>query len=246
MTVRAETSTPRPAISLPHDAVQLLDERPVVFLAQPDGKGGAKFIRRDVETGATVDGRTHIANGLAAGDVVVTDGAFAVKSQFSRAQDAGGLGASVMIERLIAAALRFRVAVIASVWLLVAAGTWALANLTVDAFPDLTPNQVRRPDRRARAVAERGREPRELSRRDGDDGPAAHDEGPVDLQSRHLGRHGLVRRRRRPVLRAGAGAAADAGRDRSPARAAPSDARSGGDADGRGLSVSRRIRFASR
>ena len=47
-----------------------------------------------------------------------------------------------MIERLIAAALRFRVLVIAGALVLVAAGTWALANLTVDAFPDLTPNQV--------------------------------------------------------------------------------------------------------
>jgi cobalt-zinc-cadmium resistance protein CzcA len=47
-----------------------------------------------------------------------------------------------MIDRVIAAALRFRVAVIASVLVLVGAGTWALANLRVDAFPDLTPNQV--------------------------------------------------------------------------------------------------------
>src|SRR6185295_16865032 len=47
-----------------------------------------------------------------------------------------------MIERVIAAALRFRVAIIASVLALIAAGTWALANLRVDAFPDLTPNQV--------------------------------------------------------------------------------------------------------
>src|SRR5580765_4372618 len=47
-----------------------------------------------------------------------------------------------MIDRLIAAALQFRAAVIASALVLVAAGTWALANLKVDAFPDLTPNQV--------------------------------------------------------------------------------------------------------
>ena len=47
-----------------------------------------------------------------------------------------------MIERLIASALRFRIAVITGVCVLVAAGTWAVANLTVDAFPDLTPNQV--------------------------------------------------------------------------------------------------------
>lgn len=47
-----------------------------------------------------------------------------------------------MIERIIGAALRYRVAVIAATLLLIAGGTWALANLNVDAFPDLTPNQV--------------------------------------------------------------------------------------------------------
>jgi cobalt-zinc-cadmium resistance protein CzcA len=47
-----------------------------------------------------------------------------------------------MIDRLIASALRFRAAVVAVVLVLIAAGTWALANLNVDAFPDLSPNQV--------------------------------------------------------------------------------------------------------
>ncbi len=47
-----------------------------------------------------------------------------------------------MIERLITAALRYRVAVLALVFLLVVAGGWALMNINVDAFPDLTPNQV--------------------------------------------------------------------------------------------------------
>src|SRR6186997_3149849 len=47
-----------------------------------------------------------------------------------------------MIEHVIASALRFRILVISGVCVLVAAGTWAVANLTVDAFPDLTPNQV--------------------------------------------------------------------------------------------------------
>ena len=47
-----------------------------------------------------------------------------------------------MIERLITIALRFRIAVIAGVCALLAAGMWAVSNLTVDAFPDLTPNQV--------------------------------------------------------------------------------------------------------
>ena len=47
-----------------------------------------------------------------------------------------------MIERVITFALRFRAGVIATVLLLVVAGTWALATLNLDAFPELTPNQV--------------------------------------------------------------------------------------------------------
>src|SRR5829696_6288369 len=47
-----------------------------------------------------------------------------------------------MIERLIAFALRFRLAVIAVTLGLVAGGVWALVNINFDAFPDLTPNQV--------------------------------------------------------------------------------------------------------
>jgi cobalt-zinc-cadmium resistance protein CzcA len=47
-----------------------------------------------------------------------------------------------MIERLLDLALRFRVAVIGATLLLVVAGAWALSRINVDAFPDLTPNQV--------------------------------------------------------------------------------------------------------
>src|SRR5215213_4454136 len=47
-----------------------------------------------------------------------------------------------MIEKLIDAALRYRVAVIGATLVLVAVGAWALARINVDAFPDLTPNQV--------------------------------------------------------------------------------------------------------
>ncbi len=47
-----------------------------------------------------------------------------------------------MIERLIELSLRYRLAVISATLVLVAAGTWALANINFDAFPDLTPNQV--------------------------------------------------------------------------------------------------------
>jgi cobalt-zinc-cadmium efflux system membrane fusion protein len=83
VTVRAETTPAKPTVTVPQDAVQLFDGRPAVFIAEPDGKGGAKFTRRDVETGSTADGRTRITKGLASGDVVVTAGAFAVRSSFS-------------------------------------------------------------------------------------------------------------------------------------------------------------------
>jgi len=47
-----------------------------------------------------------------------------------------------VINHLISLSLRFRAAVIGAVLLLVAVGAWAFATINVDAFPDLTPNQV--------------------------------------------------------------------------------------------------------
>ena len=76
----------RAMVSVPDGAVQLLDERSVAFIATPDGKGGARFERRDVQVGASSGGRTQIVAGLSAGDMIVTAGAFAVKSEFSRAK----------------------------------------------------------------------------------------------------------------------------------------------------------------
>lgn len=74
----------RPLALVPDSAVQLLDERPVVFVAVADGKGGARFERRDVELGSTAGGQTQILRGLHSGDIVVVGGAFAVKSGFAR------------------------------------------------------------------------------------------------------------------------------------------------------------------
>ncbi len=85
-TVRIDQGTPRKGVAVPDASVQLLDERPVVFVARPGSAGAATFERRDVEIGAKQDGKTQIVRGLNAGDIVVTDGAFAVKSQFSRSK----------------------------------------------------------------------------------------------------------------------------------------------------------------
>lgn len=70
-----------PAVLLPADAVQTLNGRTVVFIALPDGKGGARFVAREVETGARTNGRIAVTKGLVAGERVVVAGAFRVKSQ---------------------------------------------------------------------------------------------------------------------------------------------------------------------
>jgi membrane fusion protein, heavy metal efflux system len=89
-TVSVARGDPRPGVLVPAAAVQLLNERPVVFVARPDAKGGATLERRDVEVGARAGVRMQVLRGLASGDVVVTEGAFAVKSEFARSKMAGG------------------------------------------------------------------------------------------------------------------------------------------------------------
>ncbi len=77
-------------LAVPEGAVMLLDERSVVFVARPDKNGAVHFERRNVTTGGTSGGMVHILSGLTAGELVVTEGAFAVKSEFSRSKMAGG------------------------------------------------------------------------------------------------------------------------------------------------------------
>jgi membrane fusion protein, heavy metal efflux system len=72
------------AVLVPEDAVQLLDGKPVVFVAHPDGKGGAHFVARAVEVASRSGGRVIVTRGLNAGEVVVTRGAFAVKAQIKK------------------------------------------------------------------------------------------------------------------------------------------------------------------
>jgi RND family efflux transporter MFP subunit len=72
---------PTAAALLPDAAVQLVNGKPSVFIATPDGKGGATFTARAVDVGARSAGRIAVTRGLAAGDVVVVAGAFVVKAQ---------------------------------------------------------------------------------------------------------------------------------------------------------------------
>lgn len=77
-------------VTVPDAAVQLLDEKPVIFVAKPDGNGGAVMTRRDVELGPKQSGRTAILKGVQPGEIIVVDGAFAVKSEFARGKMAEG------------------------------------------------------------------------------------------------------------------------------------------------------------
>ncbi len=89
-TVEALSSSGRPptggtrAVVLPADAVQLVRGTPTVFVATPDGKGGARFIGRAVDIGPRMGGRVTVLRGLAPGELVVIQGAFAVKAALEK------------------------------------------------------------------------------------------------------------------------------------------------------------------
>ena len=86
----SDGGAPRQVATVPESAVMLLDERPVVFVARPSAEGSTvaavRFERRDVEVGGSVGGMVPILRGVLPGELVVTDGAFAVKSEFSRSK----------------------------------------------------------------------------------------------------------------------------------------------------------------
>jgi cobalt-zinc-cadmium efflux system membrane fusion protein len=76
----------RAGVAVPDQALQLLDQRPVLFVAEPQAGRGARFVRRDVVIGARRAGEVHVVGGVSAGEIIVIDGAFAVKSEFARAK----------------------------------------------------------------------------------------------------------------------------------------------------------------
>jgi cobalt-zinc-cadmium efflux system membrane fusion protein len=84
-TVMASGGAPVPAVILPDDAVQSSKGKTVVFIANPQPNGSVTFTAREVEVASRGNGQTAITRGLAAGDVVVTKGAFAVKAEIEKA-----------------------------------------------------------------------------------------------------------------------------------------------------------------
>lgn len=73
-------------ITIPESAIQRVESKTVVFVAHPDGKGGAHFTQRDVDQRAVGGGRVAVLRGLAPGEAIVIDGAYAVKAQLAKAR----------------------------------------------------------------------------------------------------------------------------------------------------------------
>jgi cobalt-zinc-cadmium efflux system membrane fusion protein len=69
------------AITIPSDAVQQINGQDAVFVQTAPGR----FTVRAVRVGTTEGGRTPVAEGLQSGDVVVTQGSFALRSQLLKA-----------------------------------------------------------------------------------------------------------------------------------------------------------------
>lgn len=71
-------------VVIPADAIQLFRGVTTVFVAMPDGRGGAHLTARTVEVGARSAGRVTITSGVTSGELVVIEGAFAVKAAIEK------------------------------------------------------------------------------------------------------------------------------------------------------------------
>lgn len=67
-------------LAVPIKAVQTVEGKPLVFVAEPDGF----FTRRSVELGITGGGMIEVLSGLKEGERVATDGGFLLKSELLR------------------------------------------------------------------------------------------------------------------------------------------------------------------
>ena len=89
-TVWLESGARTLSVAVPARSVMLLDGRSVVFVAAPGAAGSVRLERRDVVLGGEQGGMMSVHSGVKPGELVVTDGAFAVKATFSRAKMAAG------------------------------------------------------------------------------------------------------------------------------------------------------------
>lgn len=81
-TIRIPAHTARQAILVPMEAVQRIDKQPVAFIRA----GNSGFERRALRLGERSNGWIEVLEGIRAGEQVVTDGSFILKSETMRAE----------------------------------------------------------------------------------------------------------------------------------------------------------------
>lgn len=85
-TVAIGESDARRIIAVPKSAIQTVNGRTSVFVAE----GSGRFRLRPIDIGSERDGLVEARSGLAAGERIVTSGAFALKAELLKAPDAAG------------------------------------------------------------------------------------------------------------------------------------------------------------
>lgn len=83
-TVSPASPSASQVVTVPAEAVQILFGKNVVFVAQPQSKGVVMFTAREVKIGQRQGTMVALESGLAAGEVVVVRGAFAVKAEIEK------------------------------------------------------------------------------------------------------------------------------------------------------------------
>ena len=87
VTVSFETRGGEAVTSVPRSAVQSIGERTVVYVAVPDGDG--RFSERTVKVGAPMGDYVQVLDGVKAGERIVTEGSFFLRSEATRSRSGG-------------------------------------------------------------------------------------------------------------------------------------------------------------
>ncbi len=85
-TVALGESEPRVMVVVPQAAIQTINNRTSVFVAEADGR----FVPRVVVLGPEADGLVEIASGLTTGERIAVAGSFVLKSELLKAAAEGG------------------------------------------------------------------------------------------------------------------------------------------------------------
>jgi RND family efflux transporter MFP subunit len=80
--LEADERGTRSGVAVPRAAVQVVGDRSVVYVANPAQPG--QFTERVVETGGAVGEMVELRSGVTSGEVIVTEGSFAVRAEAER------------------------------------------------------------------------------------------------------------------------------------------------------------------